>query len=104
VSVLDAGPDWMERYRRLCDRLDTKVLAQSAELPGWLAARRGYSIWERNNSWLLHTALSRAETDVTLLVLWDGKGGDGPGGTQDMVALAGSRGVRVVRIDASRLA
>ena len=103
-SVLDAGPDWMERYRRLCDRLDTKVLAQSAELPGWLAARRGYSIWERNNRWLLHTALSRAETDVTLLVLWDGKGGDGPGGTQDMVALAGSRGVRVVRIDASRLA
>jgi hypothetical protein len=103
-SVLHAGPDWMERYRRLCERLDTKVLAHSAELPGWLAARRGYSIWERNNSWLLHTALSRAETDVTLLVLWDGKGGDGPGGTLDMLALAESRGVRVVRIDASGLA
>ena len=39
---------------------------------------------------------------MTLPVLWDGKGGDGPGGTQDMLALAGSRGVRVVRIDASR--
>jgi hypothetical protein len=40
---------------------------------------------------------------VTLIVLWDGKGGDGPGGTADMVRLAESRGVRVVRLDATRL-
>ncbi len=102
-SVLDAGPDWMERYRRLCERLDTKVLARTTTLPDWLAAREGYSIWARNNSWLLHTALSRAETDVTLVVLWDGEGGDGPGGTHDMLRLAESRGVRIVRLDASRL-
>ena len=103
ASVLDAGPDWMERYRRLCERLDTKVLARTPALPDWLAARQDYSIWARNNSWLLHTALSRAETDVTLLVLWDGKGGDGPGGTHDMLKLAESRGVRIVRLDASLL-
>ena len=102
-SVLDAGPDWMERFRRLCDRLDTKVLAHTATLPDWLGGRADYSIWARNNSWLLHTALSRAETDVTLIVLWDGRGGDGPGGTHDMLRLAESRGVRVVTLDASRL-
>jgi len=103
-SVLDGGPDWMERFRTLCERLDTKVLSESKRLPGWLAAREDYSIWARNNRWMLHTALSRADTDVTLLVLWDGQGGDGPGGTRDMVQLAESRGVRVVRLDASRLA
>jgi hypothetical protein len=102
-SVQDAGPDWMERYRTLCERLEIKVLAQSKELPAWLAARKGYSIWERNNRWMLHNALSRADTDVTLLVLWDGKGGDGAGGTRDMVKLAESRGVRVVTLDALRL-
>jgi tetratricopeptide (TPR) repeat protein len=102
-SVQDAGPDWMERYRTLCETVDVKVLATSTELPRWLAARDGYTIWERNNRWLLHTALSRSDTDITLIVLWDGKGGDGPGGTADMVGLAESRGVRIVRLDATKL-
>jgi hypothetical protein len=103
-SVQDAGPDWMERYRTLCEALAVKVLADSTELPRWLAARDGYSVWERNNRWLLHNALSRSDTDITLIVLWDGKGGDGPGGTHDMVRLAESRGVRIVRLDATKLA
>ena len=103
ASVEDAGPEWIERYRALCGRLDVKTLANSETLPSWLAARDDYSIWQRNNRWILHTALSRADTDVTLIVLWDGKGGDGPGGTEDMVALARSRGVKVVHIDATDL-
>ncbi len=104
ASVLDAGPDWMERFRTLCRRLDTKVLSERREMPAWLAQRADYSIWSRNNRWILHTALSRSETDVTLIVLWDGAGGDGVGGTADMLRLARSRGVRVVTLDASRLA
>lgn len=104
ASVLDAGPDWMQRFRALLDRLDTKILSESAELPGWLRTREDYGIWARNNRWILHTALSRADADVTLIVLWDGKGGDGPGGTQDMLELAQARGVRVVRLDATGLA
>ena len=103
-SVIDAGPEWMERFRKLCERLDVKVLSERNELPSWLAARVDYSIWQRNNRWTLHTALSRTDADVTLIVLWDGRGGDGPGGTQDMVELAESRGVKVVSLDASKLA
>ncbi len=103
ASVLDAGPDWMQRFRALTDRLDTKILSQSSELPAWLRTREDYGIWARNNRWILHTALSRADADVTLVVLWDGKGGDGPGGTRDMLELAQARGVRVVRLDASGL-
>ena len=105
ASVADGGPDWMERFRQLCEQLEpTEPLSQDGELPDWLAARDDYSIWERNNRWTLHTALSRADIDVTLIVLWDGKGGDGPGGTRDMFALAEARGVRIVRLDASVLA
>jgi len=89
--------------RRLYDRSEINVLADDPELPGWLRARGDYSIWQRNDRWILHTALSRADTDVTLIVLWDGQGGDGPGGTTDLVALAESRGVKVVRLDATRL-
>jgi hypothetical protein len=31
----------------------------------------------------------------TLLALWDGKGGDGPGGTEHLVSVAPSYGIRV---------
>ncbi len=103
ASVLDAGPDWMERFRTLCKRQEIKVLADSEKLPAWLAADEDYSIWERNNRWILHTALSRSDIDITLIVLWDGAGADGPGGTRDMVKLAASRGVRVIHLDAGKL-
>ena len=104
ASVADAGPDWMERYRKLCEQLDPTVLADDEEMPRWLAPLGDkYGIWQRNNRWMLHAALSRTDADITLIVLWDGKGGDGPGGTADMVRLAESRGVRVVRLDATAL-
>jgi Tetratricopeptide Repeats-Sensor len=103
ASVADAGPEWVERYRRLLERLEVKLLSQDVDLPDWLRQRQDYSIWQRNNRWTLHTALSRSDTDVSLIVLWDGKGGDGPGGTEDMVELAKSRGVRVVTLAAARL-
>jgi hypothetical protein len=48
---------------------------------------------------MLHHAFAYDDADITLIVLWDGKGGDGPGGTADMVALAERRGVKVLRID-----
>jgi hypothetical protein len=103
ASVAEAGSDWVDRYRRLWQRVTTRVLAETEELPRWLGQRDDYSIWQRNNRWILHSATSRADTDVTLIVLWDGKGGDGPGGTEDMVRLGRSRGVRFVRLDANEL-
>jgi hypothetical protein len=103
ASVVDGGPDWVQRFQTLCERLDIQVLADGEQLPAWLATRDGYSIWSRNNRWILHSALARGDTDITLIVLWDGQGEDGPGGTRDMVQLARSRGVGVVRLDAAQL-
>lgn len=103
ASVNDGGPTWTERYRELHRRVPPRILGPSEELPPWVAGRQDYSIWNRNNLWTLHTALAEENADITLIVLWDGKGGDGPGGTADMVALAEKRGVKVVRIDPAML-
>jgi hypothetical protein len=102
-SVADADSNWMERFRSLCERVPPRVLQDSEELPDWLAGLEDYSVWQRSNLWILHNGLARANADVTLIVLWDGKGGDGPGGTQDMVQIARRRGVKVVHLDANEL-
>jgi hypothetical protein len=100
ASVADGGPRWLERFRTLTERLEVRHLAG---LPDWLAADGGYTIWQRGNRWILHTALSLTDADIALIVLWDGKGGDGPGGTENMVNLAKSRGVKTVHLPASEL-
>jgi hypothetical protein len=103
-SVADAGPDWTERFRDLCRRLPPQILGDTVELPDWLKSKPSYSVWQRSNLWTLHAPLSHDDADVTLIVLWDGKKGDGPGGTGDMVEIAQARGVKVVRLDAAPLA
>jgi hypothetical protein len=42
--------------------------------------------YERNNRWALYSALIYGIERVRLVALWDGKGGDGPGGTGHMVS------------------
>jgi hypothetical protein len=53
ASVNDAGGDWTERFWRLCGG-NVKILATTPNLPGWLRAQSQYSIWQRNNRWILH--------------------------------------------------
>jgi hypothetical protein len=45
----------------------------------------GDNAYERNNRWALYSALIYGIDKVRLIALWDGKGGDGPGGTGHMV-------------------
>ena len=97
-SVADAGSEWIERFLTLTKRLEVRHLTG---LPDWMAGNDSYTIWQRGNRWILHTAMSLAEADITLIVLWDGKGGDGPGGTENMVELAKSRHVKTVQLPAS---
>jgi hypothetical protein len=99
-SVADAGSEWIERFLTLTKRLEVRHLTG---LPEWMAGNDSYTIWQRGNRWILHTAMSLAEADITLIVLWDGKGGDGPGGTENMVELAKSRHVKTVQLPASEL-
>jgi hypothetical protein len=102
-SVAPAGPGWVERFRQACERLPERELAESKELPGWLQGKANYDIWQRNNLWMLHNALALGRDKVTLIALWDGKAGDGPGGTEHMVEKAQARGAKVVILDTKQL-
>ena len=96
ASVSEAGESWVRRFEALVERggpNNIRVLAATATTliesqdvePG---------VWERANLWMLEEARSLAQ-ERTLLALWDGKGGDGPGGTEHLVRSAPAYGVQV---------
>ena len=103
ASVAPAGGAWVERFDRLTTKLPVRVFADSADLPSWLAEKRDYSIWQRINIWMLHNALAAGGENVTLIALWNGEEGDGPGGTRDLVERAKKRQARTVILDTKRL-
>jgi hypothetical protein len=57
----------------------------------------------RGNEWLLHEAMAFGPERLHCICLWDGGGGDGPGGTRAMVERVRSRGGRITWIDARTL-
>lgn len=95
-SVQDSGPDWVERYRKVRDQIKPEVMTESGDPPPWVKDADEHYVFQRCNMWLMEQAYSIKDADVTLIALWNGKGGDGPGGTADMVELAEKRGAKVV--------
>ena len=110
-SVSKAGPAWVERFWTIHNKHEKakqlRVLsdvenAKSSEdyLPEWLQSKENYGIWQRNNLWMLFNALAEAcdettgDPNLTLIALWDGAGGDGPGGTEDLVEKVQTVGAR----------
>lgn len=96
---------WADRYHAaLRNATQVRTLARTDTVPGWLLARPNYSTWQRNNRWVLHHAWATTTTDrVTLLALWNGHVGDGPGGVADMVATAQAGGAEVVSLDTTTM-
>ncbi len=103
ASVADGGPEWVERFKRLYEAKQPEILSDSGELPKWLRQKPGYSIWQRSNLWMLHNALAISKDDLTLVALWNGEVGDGPGGTEDMVKRAQERGATFIHLKAREL-
>jgi hypothetical protein len=103
ASVADSGPDWVERFNRLYEKLAPRILADSDRLPRWLRAKKNYGVWQRSNLWMLHNALSISQDHLTLIALWNGATGDGPGGTEEMVERAKDRGARFIHLDTRKL-
>lgn len=52
---------------------------------------------------MLHNALAHGPQRTTLIALWDGGKGDGPGGTEHMVAKAEKRGAKKIHLDTREL-
>jgi hypothetical protein len=92
-SVAPAGKDWVVRFEKLLEQLGPGRVRVMAEADGLLDGATE-NIWQRANLWMIEEARRLAPRRV-LLALWDGKGGDGPGGTEHLLREAARFGVRV---------
>jgi len=102
-SVLCCGEHWRQRYLDARQNLGRPVLAAPKELgdpPTF--AEKGYP-YERCNRWLLYTALAWGVDKVHFVCLWNGAGGDGPGGTAHMYEEVAKRTGQVSWIDTRTL-
>jgi tetratricopeptide (TPR) repeat protein len=95
-SVDFAGDTWQSRYYKVIDNANTKRLIMPTELGPTPSRQNDYS---RNNKWQLYCALSWGAEKMHLICLWDGKTGDGPGGTSHMIEEAKKRNARTHVID-----
>jgi hypothetical protein len=103
-SVQHGGPDWVERYRLLCERVPPRVLQEDQALPRWLADKPGYDIWQRNNKWMMFNALALGAKHLTLIALYNReREPDGPGGTAHIVETAQEWGFKSIELDARKL-
>jgi hypothetical protein len=104
TSVQHGGPEWVERYQALCDRVLPDILQETDALPRWLSDRPGYDIWRRNNLWLMFSALATGARRLTLIALYNPDlDADGPGGTAHLVQEARRWGFKSVELDARLL-
>lgn len=95
-SVNFAGQSWTHRFEALYKKLPVRILSNEKKLPKWLRSKDdSYTIWERNNLWLLHSALINGGDCMNLIALWDEEEGDKTGGTEHMVNIAVDRGAKV---------
>lgn len=76
------GAAWRDRYRAVKARLTLPPMLAD-EVLGPLPPDA--NPFERANHWLLDSALAHGAQRVRFITLWDGSGGDGPGGTRHMV-------------------
>lgn len=94
------GAAWHARYRAVVARLAVAPSEAPREL-GALAA--GEDPFVRGNLWLLASARAAGAEKLCCICLWDGGGGDGPGGTRHLVEAVRAAGGSVIRIDTHAL-
>lgn len=90
-SVEGRDGDWTARFRSLLERAEVRTLPDPPS---------GDELYAKTNRWIVETARSLDGTQPHAILVWNGKEGDGPGGTRDFVRLLGLTGpapnVRVI--------
>jgi tetratricopeptide (TPR) repeat protein len=106
-SILAAsnGEQWRQRYFVVTAAPDVTRRLMPDELGPLPKSRRGEpaNAFERCNLWLLYTALTWGVHKVRFVCLWNGGGGDGPGGTAHMYNEVKRRTGRVTWLDTRTL-
>jgi tetratricopeptide (TPR) repeat protein len=101
-SVVRCGESWRDRFYDARAKVMDPVRVAPVDLgEPPLGVEGGYA-FERCNLWLLHTALAHGLSRVRFVCLWNGEGGDGPGGTGHMYQEVKRRSGRVSWIDTRR--
>jgi hypothetical protein len=103
-SVSPAGASWEQRFDALMRRFPAPpFLATSEVLPSWLGIHPRYNAWQRANLWMMQEALATGAAHLSLIALWDGTSGDGPGGTEHMIRVAKQSGAAVIILRTDQL-
>ena len=99
------GDKWRVRYYTLkADMKDApRIMPDELGPLSKISRDEEANPFERCNLWLLYTALAYGVDNVRFICLWDGGGGDGPGGTAHMYNEVKSRTGRVAWIDTRKL-
>ena len=99
-SVDFAGARWRQRYFAVTRHPQATLHLAPVELA---PLAEGADPYERNNLWMLESALRFGAEKVDFICLWNGQGGDGPGGTQHLMNEVRQRSGRVHWLDTRRL-
>ncbi len=97
-SVDFAGGDWRARFFAAKARGVLFVAPRELGPP-----QEGEDPYERNNRWMMDAALRFGADRVDFVCLWNGEGGDGPGGTKHMMEEVRSKGGRTTWLDTTKL-
>ena len=107
-SILPAsdGDNWRKRYYQLRDNplcLPLRVMPDClGPLPKDSQGEEA-NPFERCNQWLLNTALALGIKRSRFICLWNGSGGDGPGGTEHMLKEVQKRTGQVTWLDTRKM-
>ena len=97
-SVDFANSDWRARFFAVKARGVLHVAPRELAPP-----REGEDPYERNNRWMLDAAVRLGADKVDFICLWNGEGGDGPGGTRHMMEEVRQLGGRTRWLDTTNL-
>lgn len=95
-SVICSSEVWRGRYLAARAKLTTGIRSMPEQIG---PPPKSVDPFERCNLWLLYTALSYGIDKVRFICLWDGGGGDGPGGTAHMYQEVKARTGQVTWLD-----
>lgn len=94
-------PDrWLERFQDVSGHERVNLREMPNENAGLPDAEDPY---ERCNLWMLRDTLALGASRATIICLWNGAGGDGPGGTAHMMQCVRDAGGNVVWLDTRKL-
>ena len=96
VDFADAG--WHERYLAVKSRAVLHVMPDERGPPA-----DDENPYERNNRWMLESAARFGGSKIAFVALWNGEGGDGPGGTQHFMDEARRKTERIYWLDTRKL-